>query len=146
MKFLVPLDFSQNSKRALQSALNLLKEGDEIILLSVVQMVNPGALGYLILDKNLKEMESLLDTEDKVEKTKEALKGHEKEVQEKGAKCSVVVTVGDAREEIVKVAEEQKAEQIIMGSRGLGMISSLILGSVSDYVVKHAKTNVTVVK
>lgn len=47
-------------------------------------------------------------------------------------------------ETIVKVAEEEKATMIVMGTRGLGKVRRTIMGSVSDYVVHHAHCPVVV--
>lgn len=41
-------------------------------------------------------------------------------------------------EGICKIAEEEKAELIIMGSRGLGMVKRAFMGSVSEYIVRNA--------
>ena len=45
---------------------------------------------------------------------------------------------------IIKRAEELKVDLIVMGTRGLGVIRRTILGSVSDYVVHHAKIPVVI--
>eukprot|EP01091_Cochliopodium_minus_P012799 TRINITY_DN3976_c0_g1_i1.p1 TRINITY_DN3976_c0_g1~~TRINITY_DN3976_c0_g1_i1.p1 ORF type:complete len:116 (-),score=27.90 TRINITY_DN3976_c0_g1_i1:58-405(-) len=55
------------------------------------------------------------------------------------------VIQGDAREVILHFAEENKIDVIVVGHRGLGQLQRLFLGSVSDYVVKHSKTSVIVV-
>ncbi|KAL8610262.1 hypothetical protein ACOMHN_038957 [Nucella lapillus] len=41
-------------------------------------------------------------------------------------------------EAIISVAEESRANIVIMGSRGLGTIRRTFLGSVSEYVIHHA--------
>ena len=46
---------------------------------------------------------------------------------------------------ICELAKEKKADTIFMGQRGLGHISRLVLGSVSDFVVHHADIPVIVV-
>jgi len=46
---------------------------------------------------------------------------------------------------ICETAKEEKAASIIMGQRGLGMISRMLLGSTSDYVLHHTNIPVTVV-
>jgi len=51
---------------------------------------------------------------------------------------SKVMYEGKPGESIIKIAEEEGAKMIIMGTRGLGSIRRTILGSVSDYVVHHA--------
>ena len=53
---------------------------------------------------------------------------------------------GDVREEILKVASEEKVDIIALGSRGHGTVGSLLLGSVSTYVVQHASCSVMVIR
>lgn len=45
---------------------------------------------------------------------------------------------------IIQVAEEEGANMIVMGTRGLDMIRRTLLGSVSDYVVRHSRVPVLV--
>lgn len=53
---------------------------------------------------------------------------------------------GHPVETIVRVAEEQKADLIVLGSRGLGTFKRLRLGSVSDGVLHHAHCPVLIVR
>ncbi len=46
---------------------------------------------------------------------------------------------GAAVDEILNLAEELRTELIVMGSRGLGPVKRLVLGSVSEGVVHHAR-------
>ena len=61
-------------------------------------------------------------------------------------RVSCAVLEGSARETIVEEAERWGADLIVMGSRGLGAWSRLLLGSVSNAVVHHAKCSVEVVR
>lgn len=54
--------------------------------------------------------------------------------------------VGRPDEQIVALAEEIGAGLIVMGSRGLGGLRRLLMGSVSDSVVRHAHCPVLVVR
>ena len=45
---------------------------------------------------------------------------------------------------ICHVAEEENAIMVVMGTRGMGKIRRTLMGSVSDYVVHHAKMPVVV--
>ncbi|MBO4401615.1 MAG: universal stress protein [Selenomonadaceae bacterium] len=56
------------------------------------------------------------------------------------------VESGDISKAILKVADAEKSDMIIMGSRGLGVIKGALLGSVSQKVVEEAKIPVMVIK
>ncbi len=56
------------------------------------------------------------------------------------------VETGEISKAILKVADAEKADMIIMGSRGLGVIKGAILGSVSQKVVEQSKIPVMVIK
>ena len=56
------------------------------------------------------------------------------------------VPEGDAREAILRAAEEWQADLIVLGARGLGAVAGFLLGSVSLGVARHARCSVLVVK
>lgn len=47
-------------------------------------------------------------------------------------------------EGIIEAAEKEKADCIVMGTRGLDMVRRTLLGSVSDYVVRHSNVPVVI--
>ncbi len=53
---------------------------------------------------------------------------------------------GSPAEEIIKVADIRECDLIIMGSRGLGKLPGLVLGSQSQKVVSHAHCPVLIVR
>jgi nucleotide-binding universal stress UspA family protein len=53
---------------------------------------------------------------------------------------------GDAAAAIINVAETRGSHVIVMGSRGLGMLAGLVLGSTSHKVVSHAPCPVLIVR
>lgn len=55
-----------------------------------------------------------------------------------------VIVEGDARTALLEVAEERGADLLVVGSRGLGPVSRLLLGSVSSSIVQQSKVPVTV--
>ncbi len=56
------------------------------------------------------------------------------------------VEPGDNAETILAVAKEVDANMIVVGSRGLGRLTGMMLGSVSQKIVQNAACSVTVVR
>ena len=54
--------------------------------------------------------------------------------------------VGQPAAEIIRVAEEEGFDLVVLGSRGLSGFQEFLLGSVSDRVVHHARCPVLIVK
>ncbi|MDR3709380.1 MAG: universal stress protein [Capsulimonadaceae bacterium] len=54
--------------------------------------------------------------------------------------------VGQPVSVIVSIAEQERANLIVIGSRGMGSFKSFLIGSVSDGVVHHAHCPVMVVR
>ena len=69
-----------------------------------------------------------------------------KTITEKTLKISSEIIQGSPAQVIVDEAESWGADLIIMGSRGLGIWNRLLLGSVSNAVVHHAKCSVEIVR
>ena len=51
---------------------------------------------------------------------------------------STALAYGNAADRIIEEAEAAKADLIVMGSRGLGEVGGLVMGSVSHKVIQHA--------
>ena len=45
---------------------------------------------------------------------------------------------------IIQLAESEKADMIVMGTRGLDALRRTLLGSVSDYVIRHSSVPVII--
>jgi nucleotide-binding universal stress UspA family protein len=67
-------------------------------------------------------------------------------ITDKTLKISSEIIQGSPAQVIVDEAESWGADLIIMGSRGLGVWNRVLLGSVSNAVVHHAKCSVEVVR
>jgi nucleotide-binding universal stress UspA family protein len=71
-------------------------------------------------------------------------------VEEKAVKAGVryetKILHGEPGPEIVKYANENKVDLIVLGSRGLNALQELVLGSVSHKVAKRAHCPVMIVK
>jgi len=53
---------------------------------------------------------------------------------------------GQAADMILRVAEEQHADVIVLGRRGLTGLERFLLGGVSSAVVNHSKCDILIVK
>ena len=58
----------------------------------------------------------------------------------------VISATGNAGEEILRAAEREKMDTIVIGSRGLSTASELLLGSVSHNVIHNSKCPVVIVR
>jgi nucleotide-binding universal stress UspA family protein len=67
-------------------------------------------------------------------------------LRETGVDVIVEVLQGPPAEAILKVAEVRGCDLIVMGSRGYGALTRLLLGSVSQRVLAHAKVPVMIVR
>ena len=70
----------------------------------------------------------------------------EKTAKAAGLEAESLVLKGDPAQSIVNFAEEQNVDMIVVGSHGIGGFERLVIGSVSEKVVRHAKVPVLVVR
>ena len=68
------------------------------------------------------------------------------ELRSAGFKAETLVGVGDVREGIIDTAADWHADLIMVGSHGLNGLQRLLLGSVSEFVVRHATCSVEIVR
>ena len=143
-KILVPIDGSDQSKNALEYAVNLaVQMSSEIQLLTVVPPVFlPSYSFYVVKSTAVRDCKRELELSfDGV--LKKALLYIDK--KKTGLKVSTKFEHGDPYKKIVKTAREGDFDLIIMGSRGLGGRISF-QGSVSSRVIDEAPCPVLVIK
>ncbi|KAG9441784.1 hypothetical protein H6P81_017638 [Aristolochia fimbriata] len=149
----IALDFSKSSKCALKwAADNLLQKGDTFVVIHVrSDAVNEtkfqlwAATGTPLIplvefrEKAVMQQYGLtldmevLDMLDTVARQKE---------------LTVVAKLywGDPRDKLLQAIDDLKLGSLVMGSRGLGQIQRIVIGSVSNYVLATATCPVTIVK
>jgi nucleotide-binding universal stress UspA family protein len=66
-------------------------------------------------------------------------------IRELGVEHHVAVVEGDARTALLDVAADHDADLLVVGSRGHGPVTRLLLGSVATSLVQHSELPVTVV-
>lgn len=80
------------------------------------------------------------------EKAQEALDKTMEVFEKRGIKAEGVTKMGNPAQEVVDYAHEGNFSQIVIGSRGMGSLKGIVLGSVSSKVIHLADCPVTVVK
>ena len=135
-RILVPVDGSESSDRAIDKAIALAQAcGSKIDFLYVAntnQLAINACLSDAILDAVTKAGNVILDRA--LEKVPKEIKSEG--FSERGAPGVV----------ILDFAAAENSDMIVMGSRGLGIVKGVLLGSVSQYIVEQAKCPVLVVK
>lgn len=139
---LVATDGSITSKKALIECRELAEcTGARVTIINVASLPLP--LNISAQDHIIIEQEAIMRNKEKsiqlLNKELGIFEGFSGEI-------SIVTRSGDAGEEIIKEAEEGDYDLIIMGSRGRGIFSRAILGSVSNKVLNHLNKNVLIVK
>jgi len=134
-RIVLAVDGSAPSNRAIETAADLARRiGSEVIVLHVREreMAYVGAV----------EIESTDEVRELVDGTVRQLK--DAGVSARGEVLSTVF--GRAARVILEAANEDGAEMIVMGSRGLSDLAGLVLGSVTHKVLHLARCPVLVVR
>lgn len=77
----------------------------------------------------------------------EAILAHGKEkVEAEGVQVETLLTEGHSVKEVLKTAKDGEFDLIVMGARGVSRIREILLGSVSDGVIRNAPCPVLVTK
>ena len=137
---LFPADGSQNSKQALM----YVKEMAETFQAKVT-ILNTYELPLFV--NNLQVSADIYDqiVVDSTEESKNILGEAQKVFQGSSISPQLLSLQGHTARLIIETANLQNCDLIIMGSRGLGSVKSILLGSVSNYVLHQAKCPVLIV-
>jgi nucleotide-binding universal stress UspA family protein len=142
---LVPIDFSEHSKKTVEYAMQLASfTGARIKILHVSQMPeNPAAL-YEGIYVDPDSLQSSLENARREANQKLLLVTEQ--IHAKGVDAQPILRAGNPQEEIVSVANEMDADLIVIGSHGHGGLGRLLLGSTAERVLHNSPCAVLVVK
>ena len=137
-RVLVPVDFSDCSRKALQYAVPFAKQfGAEIVLLYVVQPYVPvPEMGAVDTDLLLSRMRE--SGEGELAKLRASITDD--------VKVKVELRVGCPDFEIVKAADEVDADIILLSTHGRTGLGRVFVGSVAEHVTRYAHCPVFVVR
>jgi len=138
-KILVAVDGSEISFRAYEHALDLARKNNSE--LHAVYVVEKGIAASAPVDTNRALISQKLETEGR-----ELLKEQFEKAKDAGVYLETHLEEGHAGDIILETAKKLECDLIILGSLGKSKLDRLLLGSVSSYVVKSAKTNILIIR
>ena len=133
---LVPIDGSIYSEKSLERASEFVDAfGSNLILIYVVEKSIPI---------------NLLDRKEYLEILRKfgtnVLEKANKRLSKKGITAKIFLKEGNIVNEIEKTMKKEKCNLIVVGNKGLGSVSRLILGSVSNKISQSSSCSVLIVK
>ncbi|MEX6502642.1 universal stress protein [Pseudomonas zhanjiangensis] len=141
-KVLVAFDGSDSAKRALQYVIDFARDHAatlEVHLLNVQH--EPLLYGEYVTSEFIEQLQqSLLD------EAKEALVWPADQLQEAGIKHKNHVALGNVAEQVNAFVEQLHCDTVVMGTRGLGSFTGMLLGSVATRVLHEVSVPVLLVK
>jgi len=140
-KILYPTDFSIPAQKALDYVKHLKGAGTQEV--TVLHVIDRRGLDDLARFSK----RDIHDIEKELEKKATAkIKPIAEELTETGFTVNTMITQGGPCVEIMRVADEEDASLIIVGSRGTGNIEDMVLGSVSYKLIKRSRKPIMIIK
>lgn len=151
-KILIATDGSENTEKAITHAIELAKlTGAQLHAVYVVSLVHPpGTLDLnsspdpgsnISIDVSIEGLKKILRHEGD-----EAIRYIEEQAKRDGVDVRKWIIEGQPAKEILKLAEEERVDLIVMGTLGRSGIEKFLLGSVADKVIRGSRFPVLVVR
>lgn len=141
LKLLVPVDGSESANRCIDVLLRKVgwyRDGVEVHLLNVQPPIVSGNVTMFIKREQLDEYYR--------DEGLKALAEARRKLDAAGVPYVHHIGVGEPAETIARYAHEKQCDQIFMGTRGMGRIAGVLLGSVATKVIHLADVPVLLVK
>jgi len=131
----VPVDFSPSSAPAVRTALDLAATASGVHVVHVITQLNPvlpigwgsAEAAQQLADRALLHLQTFLASHD--------IDG-----------VSISIEVGQPANRIVEYADEQNADLVVIPSHGYHGLKRALLGSVAEYVIRHANVPTLVLR
>lgn len=133
-KILFPTDFSEYAQKTLE-CIGEIPGVKEVVLLHIVDATHASKRGWTH-EPHIENAKLRLDEQ----------KGHLETLGLKAKTKVEVITEGDVPRAILETANKENASLIVLGARGKGLVGGLLLGGIPTSVLRHAKTNVLIMR
>jgi nucleotide-binding universal stress UspA family protein len=135
-RILVPLDGSSNSFRGLDMAIHMARENHATVTgIYILGITKPKT------NDPISALEKIL-----LEHAQKIMKKAKLKAAKKGILFYDRVSYGDEGKRIVEIAQKNNFDLIVIGSRGMGAVKEMFLGSTSNYVLHKSKKSVLIAK
>lgn len=131
-KILVAYDGGEPARRALDLAADLARHYGAAVSVISVTPVHPGRAPIDPWDDRPVHLDELRDAQ--------------QILREQGVEPELLAPAGDPAKTIEKIAADGGFDTVVLGSRGLGAVSRVFQGSISEHVATHADTTVIVAR
>ena len=138
LKILIPVDSSNESRYAIQHVIHRVWSGEALDIHLI--HVQPRLSRYVAWFVARNDRQAYY-----AERSANAFEAAGKLLDRAGLRYSVHVSLGDPSREIVRYAESNRFRSILMATSRLGLISEMILGSVTAKVLRTSRIPVEVV-
>jgi len=144
-KILYPTDLSKATKNTLTYTKHLKEAGTkEVVVLNVIDQKVIDTIGLIVSAKVVQSVESEIKKLE--EDRKKRLEPIIAELKECGYSVRMRIERGIPYKEILRIEEEEDVSAIVIGSHGTSNIEEMLIGSVSEKVIRWCKKPVLVIK
>ena len=138
-RILIAIDGSYESELAFQKGVNVALRNDAELLLTHV------------IDTRALQSVATFDTyiyEKLEQEAKDVLSDYEKQAREAGlTKIKQIIEFGNPKSLLARdIPDKEHADLIMAGATGLNTFERLLIGSSSEYILRHAKVDLLVVR
>jgi nucleotide-binding universal stress UspA family protein len=145
-KILVPTDFSNPAKLAMEVAIGIAKKAKaEIVLLHVIEIPADESFNTEGQVSQSEDWEDRLFTMKLIEVSKKQLSAARKTIEDEGIPVSYKLKMGNPFHAMRTSITDENADLVVMGTSGRSKIEEMIIGSNTEKVVRHAKCPVLTV-
>ncbi|MBN2687283.1 MAG: universal stress protein [Deltaproteobacteria bacterium] len=139
---LFPTDFSDVAEKALGVVKQMKAAGTrKVVVLHVIKKQSLEVIAQYSSIRDFREVELEIEGDARRE-----LGRMERELRDLGFNVSVRIETGFPLNEILRVEAEEGVSAIVIGSHGLSNVKEILLGSVSESVIRKAQGPVLVIK
>ncbi len=140
MRILVPIDFSPVTARVLEAAAGQARAHAAELWLLHVAAPEPDFVGYRAGPTSVRDQVAHEQREEH-----RALQAHAQALRDQGLAATALLIQGPTAEVILNEAARLQVELIVMATHGHGAIFDLIVGSVSQAVLRESRVPVLLV-